>query len=33
VNNLKAFLDLVIESSEGVLKNVILEKKKKYNFN
>lgn len=33
VNNLKAFLDSVIESSDGVLKNVILEKKKKYNFN
>jgi hypothetical protein len=33
LNNLKTFLDLVIDSSEGVLKNVIIEKKKKYNFN
>ncbi len=33
LDNLKSFLNLVIDSSEGVFKNLIIEKKKKYNFN
>lgn len=33
LDNLKSFLDLIIESSEGVFKNMMIEKKKKYNFN
>ena len=32
LDDLKAHIELVINSSEGVLKNVVIEKKKKYNF-